>query len=200
MRSVAKASKLPGLHRDRLDPSSDRFAATFSRKGRRFAALGLALLLAACQPKSAEAPAQKTLTFSILSTESSQNSLESWRPFLADMEKATGLRVKPYVGTNYTTLIEAMRFKQTDLGWFSNQSGLEAVRRSGGEVFAQSMNPEGGGALGYNAVIVVRKGSGLTLDKVIATMKRTGEDMNEIYKETSLGGLATGLSVNRVEC
>lgn len=36
----------------------------------------------------------------------------------------------------------------------------------------------------------------VSLDKVIATMKRTGEDMNAIYKETSLGGLA----VNLVEC
>ena len=40
----------------------------------------------------------------------------------------------------------------------------------------------------------------VSLDKVIATMKRTGEDMKEIYKETSLGGLAVGLAVNRVEC
>jgi L-serine dehydratase len=40
----------------------------------------------------------------------------------------------------------------------------------------------------------------VSLDKVIATMKRTGEDMNEIYKETSLGGLALELAVNRVEC
>jgi L-serine dehydratase len=36
----------------------------------------------------------------------------------------------------------------------------------------------------------------ISLDKVIATMKRTGEDMKDIYKETSLGGLA----VNVVEC
>ena len=36
----------------------------------------------------------------------------------------------------------------------------------------------------------------VSLDKVIATMKRTGEDMKDIYKETSLGGLA----VNAVEC
>ncbi|MDP1630948.1 MAG: L-serine ammonia-lyase [Caulobacter sp.] len=40
----------------------------------------------------------------------------------------------------------------------------------------------------------------VSLDKVIATMKRTGADMNAIYKETSLGGLAVDLSVNRVEC
>ncbi|HWA63156.1 MAG TPA: L-serine ammonia-lyase [Caulobacteraceae bacterium] len=36
----------------------------------------------------------------------------------------------------------------------------------------------------------------VSLDKVIATMKRTGADMDAIYKETSLGGLA----VNLVEC
>ena len=33
----------------------------------------------------------------------------------------------------------------------------------------------------------------VSLDKVIATMKRTGLDMSEIYKETSLGGLAVNL-------
>ncbi len=36
----------------------------------------------------------------------------------------------------------------------------------------------------------------VSLDKVIATMKRTGQDMSHIYKETSLGGLA----VNLAEC
>jgi len=32
----------------------------------------------------------------------------------------------------------------------------------------------------------------VSLDKVIATMKRTGDDMAEIYKETSLGGSPWG--------
>jgi len=36
----------------------------------------------------------------------------------------------------------------------------------------------------------------ISLDRVIATMKRTGVDMQDKYKETSLGGLA----VNSVEC
>lgn len=40
----------------------------------------------------------------------------------------------------------------------------------------------------------------VSLDKVIATMMRTGSDMGHIYKETSLGGLALDLGVNRVEC
>jgi L-serine dehydratase len=38
----------------------------------------------------------------------------------------------------------------------------------------------------------------ISLDKVIATMKQTGMDMQTIYKETSLGGLAAG--VNHTEC
>ena len=36
----------------------------------------------------------------------------------------------------------------------------------------------------------------ISLDKVIKTMKQTGMDMQSIYKETSLGGLA----VNMPEC
>ena len=36
----------------------------------------------------------------------------------------------------------------------------------------------------------------VSLDAVIETMRKTGEDMRSKYKETSLGGLA----VNVVEC
>jgi L-serine dehydratase len=35
----------------------------------------------------------------------------------------------------------------------------------------------------------------VTLDKVIQTMWEVGQDMKEIYKETSLGGLAKNVSV-----
>lgn len=121
--------------------------------------------LAACS--NSEGPAQTTpLNFSILSAESQQSAQAEWEPFLADMSKALGMPVKAYYGSNYTGLIEAMRFKQTDLGWFTNQSGLEAVRRANGEVFARSVNPNG--VDGYEAVIVVPKGSGLTLEKLLA--------------------------------
>ena len=33
----------------------------------------------------------------------------------------------------------------------------------------------------------------VSLDKAIATMRQTGQDMMTIYKETSLGGLAANL-------
>src|SRR5688572_21720858 len=119
--------------------------------------------LAACSPsKPAE---RKEIVFSILSAESQASAEKDWAPFLADMEKALGRPVTAYYGSNYTALVEAMRFKQTDLGWFTNQSGLEAVRRAGGEVFSRSVNPSG--VDGYEAVIIVPKGSGLTLEVLL---------------------------------
>ena len=121
------------------------------------------LMLSACTKPPA--PASDTLRFSIMSTENVSAAQASWAPFLADMEKATGLKVQPYFGSNYTALIEAMRFKQTDMGWFTNQSGLEAVRRSGGQVFARTSKPSGPD--GYQSVIVVKKGSGMTLERLL---------------------------------
>ena len=130
------------------------------------AALGAILALAACAKPAPKAKAPTTLTFSIVSTEATQTQMQEWGPFLKDMEEATGLTVKPFFGSNYSALVEAMRFKQSDLGWFTNQSGLEAVRRAGGEVFARTTHPHGPD--GYQGVIIVKKGSGITLDRLLA--------------------------------
>jgi phosphonate transport system substrate-binding protein len=133
---------------------------------RRLAALSALVLLTACGGKPpAPGTVPQTLTFSIVSTENAQTQMQEWSPFLQDMEKATGLTVKPFFGSNYTAAIEAMRFKQSDLGWFTNDSGLEAVRRADGEVFGRTSKPSGPD--GYQAVIIVRKGSGLTLDRLL---------------------------------
>ena len=40
----------------------------------------------------------------------------------------------------------------------------------------------------------------VSLDDCVETMRQTGRDMDERYKETSLGGLAANVSVRRVEC
>lgn len=147
--------------------------------------LGLALLagLAACgKPAGKPAGDPDVIRFSIASTENVQAQQKSWAPFLADFSKATGLKVQPYFGSNYTALIEAMRFKQTEMGWFTNQSGLEAVRRSGGEVFARTSKPEGPD--GYQSVIVVKKGSGITLDRLLKCDKTVNFGMGDA-KSTS---------------
>jgi L-serine dehydratase len=56
-----------------------------------------------------------------------------------------------------------------------------------------------GAVKALNAARLAIRGDGVhkvSLDQVIATMRQTGLDMKNIYKETSLGGLA----VNVIEC
>ena len=130
--------------------------------------IGLSLVaLAACSPAADKGPAKPTdtINFSILATESSTSLQSFWTPIIADMEASTGLKIKPFYGSNYTALIEAMRFKQTDLGWFSNLSGLEATRRADGEIFARTFDPSGDD--GYTSVIIVPAKSKTTLEDVL---------------------------------
>ena len=145
------------------------------------------LALAGCGGDSAPKEASDTITFSILSTEDAQNMESYWKPILADMEKQTGLKVKPFFSSNYSALIEAMRFKQTDLGWFSNQSGLEAVRRSNGEVFARTFDPSGED--GYKSVIIVPAGSPIrTVDDLFKCDRTLNFGMGD--KKSTSGTLA----------
>jgi phosphonate transport system substrate-binding protein len=145
-----------------------------------------ALALTACGGGAKE-DSKNEITFSILSTEKSQNMESYWQPILADMEKSTGLKVKPFFSSSYSALIEAMRFKQTDLGWFSNQSGLEAVRRSNGEVFARTFDPSG--VDGYTSVIIVPIESKIkTLDDLLKCDKTLNFGMGD--KKSTSGTLA----------
>jgi phosphonate transport system substrate-binding protein len=127
----------------------------------------LILVLAGCGGRHSPggaAPAQE-VRFSVLSTESAQTMAAYWQPILVDMQKETGLKVTPYFSNNYTLLVEALRYKKSDAGWFSNQSGLEAVRRGGGEVFARTFSASGGD--GYTSVLIAGARSGITLEKLL---------------------------------
>lgn len=129
--------------------------------------LGLGLLgLADCSSKPDEQKGARTeITFAILSVEQSQSLDKLWGPILSDMEKQTGLKVKPFYSSNYTALIEAMRFDQVQAGWFSNASGLEAMKRADGEVFAHTTYPSG--EEGYHSIIIVPADSRLTVDRLL---------------------------------
>ena len=127
-----------------------------------------ALALGACgDDKKPAATAQpKELTFSILSAENQSSMAPLWTPLLDDMSAQIGVKVKPYFATNYTSLIEAMRFNQVQVGWFSALPALEAVNRADAEVLGRVI--DAGGDETYKSVIIVRKGSGITLDKLMA--------------------------------
>jgi len=148
---------------------------------RALAALGgIALALVGCG-KSGQvtqfAPAGE-VRFSVVSTESTQAMSRYWRPILADMQEQTGLKITPYYSNNYVPLVEALRLKRTDAGWFSNQSGLEAVRRGGGEVFARTLSPSG--VDGYTSVLIVNAKSPLTVEKVLKCNKTLSFGLGDV--------------------
>lgn len=100
------------------------------------------------------------VNFGIISTESQQNLKPKWEPFLADMEKATGYEIKPFFASDYSGVIEGMRFGKVQLAWFGNKSAMEAVDRAGGEIFAQTVSVEGNP--GYWSLIIAPKDSKLS--------------------------------------
>jgi phosphonate transport system substrate-binding protein len=132
------------------------------------AALAAVLALSACgqageTPKAGQAPTE--LVFAILPAENQQSMAPLWQPLLDDLSAQLGMKVKPFFLTNYTSMIEAMRFNQVQVGWFSALPALEAVRRADGQVLGRVMDKSG--ADSYESVLIVRKGSGITLDDVL---------------------------------
>lgn len=99
----------------------------------------------------------KTINFGIISTESTVNLKQTWDPYIAAMEKWTGLKVKPFFASDYAGVIEGMRFNKVQVAWFGNKSAMEAVDRSNGEIFAQTVDVDGNP--GYWSLILVNKDS-----------------------------------------
>ncbi|WP_417494649.1 phosphonate ABC transporter, permease protein PhnE [Maricaulis sp.] len=139
---------------------------------------GLGLVLAACTPAptsggdGADAPesgptaSRGTLNFGIIATESSANQASNWGPFLEAMEEWTGYDIQPFYASDYAGMIQAMRYNSVQFAWFSNFSGLQAVRLADGEVFAKATYPDG--SAGYNSVLIVPADSPIqTLDDVL---------------------------------
>jgi phosphonate transport system substrate-binding protein len=125
-----------------------------------------ALTLVGCSQKPAATAPPKEIVFSILSAENQASMGPLWQPLLDDMSAQIGIKVKPFFATNYTSLIEAMRFKQVQVGWFSALPALDAVNRADAEVLGRVIDL--GGEETYTSVLIVKKGSGITLDKVLA--------------------------------
>ena len=106
------------------------------------------------------------INFGIISTESSSNLKTTWQPFLDAMQDQTGIKINAFFAPDYAGVIEGMRFDKVQVAWFGNKSGMEAVDRSNGEVFAQTVDSEGNP--GYWSLLVTHKDSPLeSVDDVL---------------------------------
>lgn len=133
----------------------------------RWIARPLATMAAAAFMATAVYAETKEINFGIISTESTQNLKQYWTPFLADLEKETGVKINPFFASDYAGIIEGMRFGKVQVAWYGNKSGMEAVDRADGEVFAQSVDVEGNP--GYWSLLVTNADTANinTLDDVL---------------------------------
>src|SRR5215510_5252423 len=115
----------------------------------------LLLLIALVATAAAQAPVE--INFGVISTEASINQKKNWEPFLQAIANSTGFKVNGFYATDYAGVIEAMRFNKIQVAWFGNKSGMEAVDRASGEVFAQIVSRDG--SVGYYSHIIVHKDS-----------------------------------------
>lgn len=129
----------------------------------------LALTAVVALPGGAGAEEMTEINWGLLAVESKDNLLKRYKPFIELMENRLGMKVNTFFATDYTGMIEAMRFDKVDIVLFGNKSAMTAVDRAGGEVFAQEV--ELSGDAGYHTILVTQKDNDKinSLEDVLAT-------------------------------
>ena len=97
----------------------------------------------------------KQLNWGILAVETQENLMRRWGPVLDKLSEKIGIPIRPFFATDYTGVIEAMRFGKVDVVLYGNKSAMTAVDRAKAEVFAKII--EGDGSSGYYSLLVTHK-------------------------------------------
>lgn len=147
-----------------------------------FLLLGLIMgLMTACQ--KVKAPHADEVTFAVVLPQQASEAESAWRAFLADMASLTGLKIKADFATDDDAALQALHHKRVQAGLFSNTAALSAVRAANAYVIARASDPSA--PEGYHSLILVRAGSGLSLEHLMACSGGLRFGMGEA---TSLAG------------
>ena len=117
------------------------------------AALGV--LAGLCSVNAIAANIPDEINFGIIATDAQQNLKQRWEPILQDLGKELGIPVNAYFAPDYAGIIQGMRFKKVDFGYFGNKSAMEAVDRANAEIFARYIDQ--GGEEGYYSVLIAHR-------------------------------------------
>jgi len=93
--------------------------------------------------------------------EDSASVLKKYQPFIDYLSKATGMEVEPFVGADYTAIVEALNSGHLDVAWFGPSEYILAteVVNSGVEAFASAIQEKG--SMAYKSSFIVRTDSGI---------------------------------------
>jgi phosphonate transport system substrate-binding protein len=121
------------------------------------------LCLAAIPAANTAFAAGTEINFGIINTEASQNLKPLWEPFLQDMEKTTGLKIRAFFASDYAGIVTGMQYDKVQIAWYGNKAAMEAVDRAKGEVFVQTIDAYGLG--GYYSHLIAYRDSPLNSEK-----------------------------------
>jgi len=117
--------------------------------------MGLALALTA---PTVQAYTPKTLRVGFAPWESLQDLTQTSRSVIDLLSKEFPMRVDPFIATDYTGVIEAMRSGKIDVAFFPPAAYVLAERKANAEVILMSFF---NGHAQYHGAIITRKGSGI---------------------------------------
>ncbi len=121
--------------------------------------LGTPVLAAECENPDA-------LTFSIIPTEETIQELTIYKPVIDYLSKKTGKKVEFYMPTSYSTVVEAMINKWVDVAVLGPYSYVIAHEKDPDIMVFTTYAKRPGHIVeegpGYKAVLITKKGSGLT--------------------------------------
>ena len=148
---------------------------TLPESARRFGVgvlAAVAVALAGCDAPDggAAANAPDEITFSILSAQGQASAAPLWQPLLDDMADAVGVPVEPHFASTYGALIEDMKAGRTQAAWFSAQPAIAAMEAANAEMIARTVGRDGTDS--YRSILVVKRGSGLGLEDILACGQR----------------------------
>lgn len=123
---------------------------------RTFATLSLAFG-AACGALAADAD-PKTMKVALLPDENASELIKRNQPLKEHLEKQLGKPVQLIVTTDYSSMIEAMRFGRIDLAYFGPLSYVLAKTKSNIEPFAAMVSD---GKPTYRSVVIANAGAGI---------------------------------------
>lgn len=122
------------------------------------AGVSLALLASAQSVRAAD-PDPATLRIALLPDENAARIIKDNQQLKAYLEKTLNKKVKLVVTTDYSSMIEAMRFGRLELAYFGPLSYVLARSKSKIEAFAARQK---GGKTTYHSVVIANVKSGIT--------------------------------------
>ncbi|BEG77048.1 phosphate/phosphite/phosphonate ABC transporter substrate-binding protein [Achromobacter xylosoxidans] len=121
------------------------------------AALALTCSMLGATPALA---ASDTLTIGLIPAEDAQAMIESSKQVIEQLQQQTGMKVKPFVATDYNGIIEALRARKLDVAYLGPFSYVLAASVADVEAFSVAVTKKSGKSA-YKSMIVVRADSGL---------------------------------------